>query len=110
MGIRQLMATGIIYFTSSLTYADPYEGRLTCENLSYILGSMPGDVALQCELAFKACSAQRNFNKLRPDDPLYPVLKDRLEDYNNLCFEICEMAIAVNDPDYYNRKLRRRPL
>jgi hypothetical protein len=88
-------------------YSAPYTGRLDCRNIDEILGWMNGHVMLQCELAQKACITKKNMAKLKTDDPLYPIIKERLEDYLNLSFEICELAILIYDRDYYLDHLKR---
>lgn len=106
--MRQVFYGAILPFLLiQSAFAEPYGGLLTCENLSKALGRMHGDVHEQCRLAHISCRSIDHFNQLSQKHPLQPILSERLEDFHNFALEICELAIHIEHPEYYESELER---
>ena len=92
----------------SATKGTAYTGRLDCKTLPTLLVNFSGlHIKSYCMDALQACRVQEIFDHTDPKQPLHEILNGRLQEKTSLALEICELAFLDNDPDYYERNLKR---
>lgn len=85
-----------------------YVGRLQCESLELHLSQLKDSLPRAfCQEALRGCLSLHQLDQLPPDDPMRLEMEEALEDKVALDINICELSIRHNDPEFYEKNLKR---